>query len=58
MEGSVKLQLGSPKTHSPKIYHTALSPKPAPEGIKKTYDRLLLAPGLDLKLVFGVPLQR
>ena len=58
MEASVKLESGSPKTHSPKIYHTALSPKPAPEGIKKTYDSLLLAPGLDLKLVFGVPLQR
>ena len=58
MEGSVRLQLGNPKTHPTKIYQAALSPRPAPEGIKKNYDRLLLAPGLDMKLVYGVPQQR
>ena len=58
MEGSVRLQLGNSKTHPTKIYQAALSPRPALEGIKKNYDRLLLAPGLDMKLVYGVPQQR
>ena len=58
MEESVELQLGSPKYILPKVYHTALSHKPTPEGTRKTYDSLLLAPDLDLKLVFGVSLQR
>ena len=58
MEDSVGLQLGSPKWILPKAYHTALSHKPAPEGSRRTYDNLLLAPGLDPKLVYGAPLQR
>ena len=52
MEKSVELQFGSPKYILPKVYHTALSHKPAPEGSRRMYDNLLLAPGLDLKLVY------
>ena len=58
MEGSVRLQLGNSKTHPTKIYQAALSPRPSPEGIKKNYEHLLLAPGLNMKLVYRVPQQR
>ena len=58
MEGSVRLQLGNSKTYPTKIYQAALSPRPALEGIRKNYDRLLLAPGLNKKLVYGEPPQQ
>ena len=58
MEGYVRLQLGNSKTHPTKIYQAALSPKPSPEGIKRNYEHLLLAPGLNRKLVYGEPQKR
>ena len=48
----VKLFLGNSKLYTTTIFQANLSPRPAKRQAK-CYENLLMAPGLDKKLVFG-----